>query len=88
MRKLCDITINNLNVPNAEMASILAPKIEVPLISLVWQRTLQKPLGAEGVGKDITMIMGNGYTKGHDEMALEIMRECDPLRELYEKLYA
>ena len=25
-------------------------------------------LGAEGVGSDVTMIVGNGYTKGHAEI--------------------
>lgn len=87
--ELCDITINNLNVPNAEMASILATKNRGTAYFFSMATDFTKAtLGAEGVGKDITMIMGNGYTKGHDEVALGIMRECAPLRDLYEKLYA
>jgi L-erythro-3,5-diaminohexanoate dehydrogenase len=45
-------------------------------------------LGAEGVGKDVTMIVGNGYTKGHAEITLQIMRESAVLRKIYEELYA
>ena len=32
-------------------------------------------LGAEGVGRDVTMIIGNGYTKGHAEIALQTLRD-------------
>ena len=44
-------------------------------------------LGAEGVGKDITMIVGNGYTKGHAEITLEELRENEILRSVFEELY-
>jgi L-erythro-3,5-diaminohexanoate dehydrogenase len=45
-------------------------------------------LGAEGVGKDVNMIMGNGYTKDHADIALQIMRDSKELRKLYQKKYA
>jgi L-erythro-3,5-diaminohexanoate dehydrogenase len=45
-------------------------------------------LGAEGVGKDIDMIVGNGYTKGHAEITLQCLREHEGLRKLFEELYA
>lgn len=87
--KLADITINNLNVPNTEMATILATKNKGTsyFFSMATEFT-KATLGAEGVGKDITMMMGNGYTKGHADLSLDIMRECKPLRNLYEELYA
>jgi L-erythro-3,5-diaminohexanoate dehydrogenase len=44
-------------------------------------------LGAEGVGKDVNMIIGNGYTKNHAEITLNILRESAAIRKLYEKLY-
>jgi L-erythro-3,5-diaminohexanoate dehydrogenase len=44
-------------------------------------------LGAEGVGKDITMIVGNGYTKGHAEITLWELRESAALRRLFEERY-
>jgi L-erythro-3,5-diaminohexanoate dehydrogenase len=45
-------------------------------------------LGAEGVGKDIMMIVGNGYTKDHDKIALQIMRDSEALRDVFSELYA
>lgn len=87
--KLCDLVINNVNIENTEMASILCTKDrgKVYFFSMATSFT-KAALGAEGVGKDIDMIVGNGYTKGHAEISLEIMRESQPLRELYTKLYA
>lgn len=45
-------------------------------------------LGAEGVGKDVNMIVGNGYTKGHAEITLQILRESEKLRKVFTELYA
>ena len=39
-------------------------------------------LGAEGVGKDVTMIVGNGYTKDHAEITLNVLHENPKLRKL------
>lgn len=44
-------------------------------------------LGAEGVGKDVTMIVGNGYTKDHAEITLNILRESEKLRKLFDQKY-
>ena len=45
-------------------------------------------LGAEGIGSDVNMIIGNGYTKGHAEFTLQELRECPELRKIFEELYA
>ncbi len=86
---MCDITINCVNVPNTEMSSILATKDDgiVYFFSMATSFT-KAALGAEGVGKDVNMIVGNGYTKGHAEITLQIMRESAVLRKIYEELYA
>ena len=47
-----------------------------------------KYLKAEGVGADVTMIVGNGYTKGHAEITLQELRENAELRKIFEELYA
>ena len=44
-------------------------------------------LGAEGVGKDITMIIGNGYTKGHAQITLAELRENAAIRNLFDQKY-
>lgn len=86
--KLCDVVINNVNVPGTEMSSILITKDEgvVYFFSMATSFT-KAALGAEGVGKDVTMMVGNGYTKGHADLTLNIMRESKAIRELFEKLY-
>lgn len=84
----CDVVINNVNVPTTEMSSILITKDEgiVYFFSMATSFT-RAALGAEGVGKDITMIIGNGYTKGHAEVALNILRESKQIRDLFETIY-
>ncbi len=86
--ELCDVVINNVNVPGTEMSSILITKDDgiVYFFSMATSFT-KAALGAEGVGKDVTMIVGNGYTKGHANLTLEIVRESKAIRELFEKLY-
>ncbi|QXM06776.1 zinc-binding dehydrogenase [Crassaminicella indica] len=87
--KMADVTINNVNVPDTEMTSILATKNDGVIYFFSMATSFTKAaLGAEGVGSDVTMIVGNGYTKGHAEVTLQIMRESKELREIYEELYA
>jgi L-erythro-3,5-diaminohexanoate dehydrogenase len=86
--KYCDVTINNVNVPNTEMSSILITKDEGTVYFFSMATSFTKAaLGAEGVGKDINMIIGNGYTKGHADLTLQILRDSKEIRELFEKLY-
>lgn len=86
--ELCDVVINNVNVEATEMSSILITKDEgtVYFFSMATDFT-RAALGAEGVGKDITMIIGNGYTKNHARLSLDIIRESREIRELFEQLY-
>jgi L-erythro-3,5-diaminohexanoate dehydrogenase len=87
--KLADITINNVNIPDTEMTSILCTKNDgmVYFFSMATSFT-KAALGAEGVGSDVTMIVGNGYTRGHAEITLELLRESDKLRKVFTELYA
>lgn len=87
--KMTDVTINCVNVPNTEMTSILSTKDDGLIYFFSMATSFTKAaLGAEGVGMDTTMIIGNGYTRGHAEVALQIMRESEVLREIYTNLYA
>lgn len=83
-----DISINCVNVPNTEMSTILPVKDNgiVYFFSMATSFT-KSALGAEGVGKDVTMIIGNGYTKDHADITLEDLRECETLRKIFEELY-
>ena len=87
--KLCDITINNVNVPDTEMTSILCTQNTGTVYFFSMATSFTKAaLGAEGVGSDVTMMIGNGYTKGHAELTLQIFRESEKLREVFSELYA
>lgn len=87
--KMCDLVINCVNIENTEMGSILATKDQGTVYFFSMATSFTKAaLGAEGVGKDVEMIVGNGYTKDHAEITLQIMRESETLRKIYEDLYA
>ena len=87
--EMADITINCVNVPDTEMTSVLSTKNTglVYFFSMATSFT-KAALGAEGVGSDVTMIIGNGYTKGHAEITLQLLRESKEIREVFEELYA
>ncbi len=84
----CDLAINCVNVPDTEMSTIL-PVRDGGICYFFSMATsfTRAALGAEGVGKDVTMIMGNGYTKDHAAITLAELRENSDLRVLYERIY-
>ncbi len=86
--QLADVVINNVNVPNTEMGSILMCRDEgtIYFFSMATSFT-QAALGAEGIGKDVNMIIGNGYTKGHAEITFSVLRESPQIRKLFVELY-
>ena len=83
-----DVSISCVNTDKAEMSCILPVRDggTVYFFSMATSFT-RAALGAEGVGKDVTMIVGNGYTKDHAEITLSILRECEPLRKYFEGRY-
>jgi len=87
--ELADVVINNVNIQNTEMGSILMCKERgvVYFFSMATSFT-KAALGAEGIGKDVDMIVGNGYALDHAEITLNILREDKTIRDLYERLYA
>jgi len=87
--ELCDVVINCVNIENTEMASVLACKDDgvVYFFSMATSFT-KAALGAEGVGKDVNMIIGNGYCKGHAEITLQCLRDHEGIKKLFEEMYA
>lgn len=87
--RMCDIVFNNVNIPDTEMTSCLCTKDEGLVYFFSMSTSFTKAaLGAEGCGCDVTMMIGNGYTKGHAEITLQELRENAELRKLFEELYA
>lgn len=87
--ELADVTINCVNVGGTELSSILLTKDGgiVYFFSMSTSFTAAA-LGAEGVGKDVTMIVGNGYAKGHAETALQTLRDRPALMRYFLERYA
>ena len=83
-----DISICCVNIESCEMSAIL-PVHDDGLVYFFSMATsfTKAALGAEGVGKDVTMIVGNGYTKNHAEITLNVLRENPKLRKLFDEKY-
>jgi L-erythro-3,5-diaminohexanoate dehydrogenase len=84
-----DLVVNCASVPGTEMASILSVRDggTVLFFSMATSFTAAA-LGAEGVGKDATVLVGNGYAPGHAELTLGLVRRHAGLRALFEARYA
>ncbi len=83
-----DVTFSCVNVPNAEMGAILSTRDRGVVYFFAMSTSFTKAaLGAEGVGKDVDLVIGNGYAHGHAEHSLAMIREIPELRALFEKRY-
>ena len=83
-----DLSICCVNIESCEMSAIL-PVHDDGLVYFFSMATsfTKAALGAEGIGKDVTMIIGNGYTKNHAQITLDVLRENPKLRKLFDEKY-
>jgi L-erythro-3,5-diaminohexanoate dehydrogenase len=83
-----DVTFSCVNVDGAEMAAILCtrPRGTVYFFAMSTSFT-RAALGAEGVGRDVDLFIGNGYAEGHAEHTLELVKSSEALRGLFAKRY-
>jgi L-erythro-3,5-diaminohexanoate dehydrogenase len=81
-----DITVVCVDVPGCEGGAILAtaPGGTVIFFSMATSFPAAA-LGAEGLAADVTMLVGNGYTPGHAAYALELLRDNQGVRSLFER---
>ena len=78
---LADVSFNCASLPGTEMATILSTRDEGEIFFFSMATDFSRAaLGAEGAGKPVRMVIGNGYTPGHAELTLQILRENQPLR--------
>ncbi len=86
--KMGDVVINNVNVEDTEMGSILACKDRglVYFFSMATSFT-KAALGAEGIGADVDMILGNGYAHNHAMISLDLLRRNPILMKLFKERY-
>jgi L-erythro-3,5-diaminohexanoate dehydrogenase len=80
-----DVTVVCVDVPGTEGGAILAtaPGGTVIFFSMATSFSAAA-LGAEGLGADVTMLVGNGYVPGHADLALELIRSEAGVRGLFE----
>lgn len=83
-----DLAVCCVNVDGAEMGTIL-PVRQLGCAYFFSMSTsfTRCALGAEGVGKDVELIIGNGYATDHAAWALDVVRKHPALRALFEKRY-
>lgn len=87
--KMADLVINCVNVPDTEMTSILACKDlgKIYFFSMATSFT-KAALGAEGIGYDVEMIIGNGYCRDHAKISLDLVRRIPVLKEIFENKFS
>jgi L-erythro-3,5-diaminohexanoate dehydrogenase len=83
-----DVTFSCVNVADAEMAAILATRHRGAVYFFAMSTSFTKAaLGAEGVGKDVDLFIGNGFAEGHAEHTLALLRGLPAVVALFEKRY-
>jgi L-erythro-3,5-diaminohexanoate dehydrogenase len=83
-----DLTVSCVNVPDAEAAAILSTRDRGRVYFFAMSTSFtQAALGAEGMGKDVDLFIGNGYAHGHAAHTLAMLRDFPRLRALFERRY-
>jgi L-erythro-3,5-diaminohexanoate dehydrogenase len=87
--ELCDLAINCVSVRDTEMATILGVKDGGTAIFFSMATSFTSAaLGADGVSKDIALVMGNGFVPGHARLAMDLLRTEPPLRQFFDTHYS
>ncbi len=83
-----DLVLSCVNVDGAELSAILCARDRGIVYFFAMSTSFTRAaLGAEGVGKDVDLFIGNGYAHGHAEHTLDLLRSNAPLRHLFERRY-
>ncbi len=86
---LADLVVNCVNVDGTELGSLLCAKDSGTVYFFSMNTSFTAAArGAEGVGKEVTMIIGNGYTKNHAVIALQTLRDNPAVHAYFNKYYA
>ncbi|MBS2016844.1 MAG: L-erythro-3,5-diaminohexanoate dehydrogenase [Deltaproteobacteria bacterium] len=83
-----DVSISCVNVPDTEMSAILVTRDRGISYFFAMSTSFTKAaLGAEGVSKDVDLVIGNGYARDHANHSLEMLRAMPAVRTLFEQRY-
>ena len=86
--RLADFSVSTVSVQDTELATVLVTK-DTGMIYFFSMSTdfVKASLGAEGVKKYVPMLIGNGYYPGHAQIAFDIVRREQPLRDYFVNRY-
>jgi L-erythro-3,5-diaminohexanoate dehydrogenase len=74
-----------VDVPGCEHGAILATAEGGTVVFFSMATSFPAAaLGAEGLARDVTMLIGNGFVPGHAAFALELLRGEPAVRRLFE----
>lgn len=81
-----DAVINMASLPGTEMATILATRQRGLCLFFGMATSFTRvALGAEGVGADVDLLIGNGYAIDHADFALRLLRAAPAVQQLLAK---
>ncbi|MCB5284290.1 MAG: zinc-binding dehydrogenase [Candidatus Cloacimonetes bacterium] len=86
--QMADVVINVVNIEDTELPSIMACKDRglVYFFSMATSFT-KAALGAEGIGADVDMILGNGYARHHAAISIDLLRRNPVLMKIFQSRY-
>jgi L-erythro-3,5-diaminohexanoate dehydrogenase len=83
-----DVTFSCVNVDGAEMAAILCTRNRGTVYFFAMSTSFTRAaLGAEGVGRDVDLLIGNGYAENHADHTLDLVKGSPKVLALFAKRY-
>ena len=83
-----DVTFSCVNVEGAEMAAILCTRQRGTVYFFAMSTSFTKAaLGAEGVGRDVDLLIGNGYAENHADHTLSLVKSLPSVLALFTHRY-
>ena len=83
-----DLTLSCVNVGGVELSAIVATRDRGRVYYFAMSTSFTAAaLGAEGIGRDVDLYIGNGYAHGHADHTLDLVRSSPALAALLEKRY-
>jgi L-erythro-3,5-diaminohexanoate dehydrogenase len=84
-----DVAVNLVNVPGTELGTILVTRESGTILFFSMATSFTTAaLGAEGLGRATTMLIGNGHMPDMGLTALNVLRESPAIRAVFERRYA
>ncbi|MGQ5640630.1 MULTISPECIES: L-erythro-3,5-diaminohexanoate dehydrogenase [unclassified Streptomyces] len=81
-----DVTVVCTDVAGCEHAAVLATRDGGTVVFFSMATSFATAaLGAEGLARDVTLLIGNGYQPGHSDLALALVREVPGVRALFDR---